>query len=299
MFGLPDPQRLRRAADIAGSLARRRVEQQRAERDLPPLRQEQLFLTNASGYRVLVRAVGPEDDRPRPAVILVPGRHHDSRIFTTRPYILSAWEVAAAGARAIAFDPVGRGRSWGHDDFCGSESQDALRAVLDYVHGRRDVNRSRVGILAFSMGLALAAPVLARDEGRLAVRALIDWEGPADREAILRTGALPPAARTALAQDPEGFWRHREPLGWIDRVSCPYLRIQGAVDHALGPRGKSGALALVAAASRGRSPEARLNDNPPGRSWRPGQIDSLRWAPSSAGALNRLLLRSMRERVID
>lgn len=298
MFGLPDPQRLRRAADIAGSLARRRIEQQRAEHDLPPLRQEQLFLTNASGYRVLVRAVEPADDVPRPAVVLVPGRYHDSRRFVARPYILSAWEVAALGARAIAFDPVGRGSSWGHDDFCGSESQDALRTVLDYVHGRRDVIRSRVGLLSFSLGLALAAPVLARDEGRLAVRVLIDWEGPADREAILRTGALPPAARTALALDPEGFWRHREPLGWIEGVSCPYLRIQGAADHALGKRGASGALALVAAASRGRSPEARLNDNPPGRSWRTEQVDSLRWAPTSAGALNRLLLRTLRDRVV-
>jgi hypothetical protein len=299
IFGLPDPQRIRRAADIARSLGKRRVEQRRAERSLPGLREEELFLTNGSGYRVLVRVVEPDDDRPRAAVVLVPGREQDSRTFVVRPYILSAHEVAAQGARAIAFDPVGRGQSWGHDDFCGSEGQDALRAVLDYVQARRDVLRTRVAIFSFSMGLALAAPVLARDDGRLEVRLLLDWEGPADREAILRTGPLPPAARTALAHDPEGFWRHREPIAAIAEVACPYLRLQAKVDHALGPRGREGALALVAAASRGLSPSAQLNDNPPGRSWRVDQGDDLRWAPSAAAPLNRLLLDVLRERVLD
>ena len=299
MFGLPDPQRLRRAADVASSLGRRRIEQAKAERKQPPLRESELFLTSKSGYRVLVRVVEPSDDKARAAVVLVPGREQDSRTFVQKPYVLSAWEVAAQGARAVAFDPVGRGQSWGHDDFCGSEGQDALRATLDYVQARRDVARNRLAVFSFSMGLALASRVLARDDGRLNVRLLLDWEGPADREAILRTGALPPAARTALAQDPEGFWHHREPIHSIADVPCDYLRIQSKVDHALGARGRLGALALVAAASRGKSSSAQLNDNPAGRSWRPEQADDLRWAPSGAGPLNRLLLERLRERVLD
>ena len=76
MFGLPDPHRMRRAADIASSLARRRIHQRMAERGLPPLRERVLHLTNASGYRVLVRSVEPEDDRARPAVVLEIGRAH-------------------------------------------------------------------------------------------------------------------------------------------------------------------------------------------------------------------------------
>lgn len=298
IFGLPDPQRLRRAADVVGSLPRRAIELRLAERSLPRLRQSELFLTNGSGYRVLVRVVEPDDDRPRPAVVLVPGRDQDSRRFVSRPYLLSAWEVAAAGVRAVAFDPVGRGQSWGHDDFCGSEGQDALRAVLDYVQGRRDVLRGRIGVFSFSMGLALAAPLLAREADRLPVRLLVDWEGPADREALLRGGPLPPAARTALAQNPEAFWALREPIAWIGRVACPYLRIQAADDHALGHRGKAGALALVSEAARGASAEARLNDNPPDHSYRSDQTDRLRWAPATAGALNRLLLRTLRERIL-
>ena len=202
VLGLPDPGRLRRAADVVRSVPRRRLGRLWARRKGLPTRRESVWLTNASGYRIFAHVHDPDDAVARPAVVLVPGRDQGGRVFCSSGYLLSAEELAVRGLRVVHFDPVGRGRSWGHDDFCGGEGQDALRTVLDYVHARRDVMRDRVGVVSFSMGLAMAAPVLAREGARLGTRFLLDWEGPVDRDAIVRTGALPPAARTSLAFNP-------------------------------------------------------------------------------------------------
>lgn len=294
--GLPDPARIRRTADLISSLPRRLADRARTR---VRIRARVEWLTTGAGYRVFVAVHEPDDDTARPAVVLVPGRGGDSVSFTGPLSLLSAREVASRGLRAFVFDPVGRGRSWGHDDFCGSEGQDALRTVLDYVHARRDVIRGRVGVASLGLGLSLAAPVLARDGERLGTRFLLDWEGPGDREAILRTGPLPGAARTSLAQDPEGFWFHREPITWIGRVPCAYHRIQAADDHALGVRGRAVALALVAEADRGAAPSTQLNHNAPDRTWPGGQAEHAAWAPSQAGPLNRLLLRTLCRRLLD
>ena len=290
IFGLPDPARLRRAIDMLGSVPRRRLGQLLPRRHRLRLKEEPVWLTNASGYRIHAHVHHPADDLPRPAVVLVPGRDQAGKVFCTGSYLLAADELAARGIRAVHFDPVGRGRSWGHDDFCGIEGQDSLRAVLDYVHARRDVRQDRVGVVSFSMGLALAAPVLAREGRRLGTRFLLDWEGPADREAILRTGPLPPAARTALAANPGHFWTLREPVRWIGQVPCSYIRLQGWTDHGLGRRGRAGAIRLVAEATAGASACTRLNGNRADVAWRPESADVLDWAPEAAGPLNRHLV---------
>ena len=290
IFGLPDPVRLRRAVDMLGSLPRRQLSRLMPRRDRLRLREEPVWLTNAAGYRIHAHVHDPADDLPRPAVVLVPGRDQAGKVFCAGSYLLTADELAARGIRTVHFDPVGRGRSWGHDDFCGEQGQDSLRAVLDYVHARRDVLQDRVGVASFSMGLALAAPLLVREGRRLGTRFLLDWEGPADREAILRTGPLPPAARTALAADPGHFWAVREPVRWIDQVPCAYVRLQGWNDHGLGRRGRTGAIALVAEATAGAARYTRLNGNRPDAAWRLESADVLDWAPEAAGPLNRRLV---------
>lgn len=293
ILGLPDPSRVRRGLDVLSSLPGRGVATAR-NRSVARLRTEEVWLTTAAGYRVHATVVEPDDRQPRPAVVLVPGRDKDSRTFVDGPYLVHADELAARGIRAIAFDPVGRGRSWGHDDFCGVEGQESLRAALDFCRRKRTVAPARIGVLSFSMGIALAAPVLAQHAERLGIRFLIDWEGPADRAALLRTGALPPAARTALASDPEGFWALREPLAWIGRVPCPYLRIQGQRDHAGGTKGSDGARAMVKAAQQGRSRWAALNDHHNGH-----LPDDVRWAPEGASALHAELLRHLQTLFAD
>jgi len=290
---LPDERRITRALDVARSLPARRIRNILARFRGTSTRVEAFWLTNASGYRVHLHVHEPDDDIPRPSVVLVPGRDRSGSVFCRGLSTLSADELAASGIRAVHFDPVGRGRSWGHDDFCGIEGQDSLRAVLDFVHGRRNVRSDQVGVVSMSMGLALAAPVLAREGRRLGTSFLLDWEGPATRDVLLAGGAMPPAARAALARDPESFWALREPIGWIDQVPCRYLRIQARSDHALGNQGIGCAINLLARATQGAAKETVLNDNEVDTAWRLDQVPDLSWAPESTAALNRMLIRKV------
>jgi len=293
--GLPVPSRLGRGLSLIRSLPRRRFDSLLARLQGSRIRRQEFWLTNASGYRIHAHLHEPADDLPRPAVVLVPGGGLSGKIFCQRRYLLSADELALNGIRSVHFDPVGRGQSWGHDDFCGMEGQDSLRAALDFVHTLRRVDRQHIGVLSFSSGLCLAAPCLARDGERLGTSFLLDWEGPASRHEILRCGPLPPAARTAMAHDADQFWSVREPLAWIDKLPCRYLRVQGRDDHSLGAGGQQCALRLVAGATRGVARSAQLWGNPPDTAWRPQQSTQLNWAPQDASSLNHLLLRSVLE----
>jgi len=293
-----DSRRLRRGLDMLGSLPRRGLDNLLARRKGTAVKRETVWLTNASGYRLYAEVHGPDDDTIRPGVVLVPGRDQPGSIFCGSGYLLTADELAFRGFRVLHFDPVGRGRSWGHDDFCGEEGQDSLRAALDCFVARRDVASGQVGVVSFSMGLALAAPVLAREGLRLGVRFLLDWEGPADRDAIMRGGALPPAARTALAASPAEFWELREPMHWVGQIPCAYVRIQARADHA-NKRGWQNSLELVSRATRGLASSTRLNGNEADVAWREDQADTLEWAPSATGALNRRLVATIDELLAD
>jgi len=288
--GLPVPRRIDRGLSLLRSLPRRHVNGILARLGGSRVRSQEFWLTNASGYRIHGHVHEPDDQQPRPAVVLVPGRGLSGGIFCSRQYLISANELAHLGVRAIHFDPVGRGRSWGHDDFCGAEGQDSLRATLDFVHNLRRVDRKNVGVLSFSSGLCLAVPCLTEHGERLGTRFLVDWEGPASRQEILRGGPLPPAARTAMAQSPEHFWALREPIQWIDRLPCKYVRIQGRDDHSQGAGGQQGALRLIAAATQGEAKSTLLWNNASDTAWRPEQAQELEWAPEGTKALNKVLL---------
>jgi pimeloyl-ACP methyl ester carboxylesterase len=290
--------RARRGLDLLGSLPRRGLDNLRARRRGSAIRRDKVWLTNASGYRLYAELHSPDDNQVRPGVVLVPGRDQPGSIFCGSGSTLSADQLAYRGFRVLHFDPVGRGRSWGHDDFCGMEGQDSLRTVLDYFVARRDVQNDRVGVVSFDLGLALAAPVLARDGVRLGIRFLLDWEGPADRDSIIRSGPLPPAARTALAASPAEFWDLREPIRWIDQIPCDYIRIQAREDHA-NKHGWQNALELVARATQGFAASTRLNGSSPDVAWRPDQVDEIDWAPSAAGPLNRRLVAAIDELLTD
>ncbi len=285
--------RIQRSLDLVRSLPKRRLARLLAGGHTVPLRHEEIWLTNASGYRIRVHVHEPDDESPRPVLVLVPDRDQAGSVFCGRPHLVSADEWATRGLRAIHFDPVGRGRSWGHDDFCGEEGQDSLRAVLDFAHSRRATKQGGVGVLSFSCGLALAAPVLAREGNRLGTRFLLDWEGPPDAEAMLQTGPVPPAAQTALNRDPVGFWALRDPMNWIQDLPCNYQRIQSWEDHLRGPEGAHAALVLLARATQGASASTRLNTNRANTAWREDQCASLDWAPSAAGPLHRYLVETV------
>lgn len=285
---------MRRAAGSLRAWPSRQWSTWRRSRSSPTIREVDHWLTTPGGYRVAVHVHEPDDAEERPALVLVPGRDRSGEVFCGSWYTLAADDLAVRGARVAHFDPLGRGRSWGHDDFGGLEGQEALRAVLDFLHARRDVRADHVGVASFSAGIVIAMPAVAREGRRLGTRFLLDWEGPARAADFDQARAFPPTAQAAFEQNPARFWEIREPVRHVGQLPCPYWRVQGEVDHTGSTAGRSAALALVAAACAGSVPSVRLNDNPADRAWAEGD-PALKWAPRAPEVQHRFLVETLCE----
>lgn len=228
-----------------------------------PVRREPVQLRSTVGYQLDATLHIPQDATGRlPAVVLCPGVNDDGSVFDTLLVPISADEVARLGAIAIRFDPAGRGNSWGEEDFGGAEHQDDVAACVRYLAGRSDVDPKRIGVVAISMGVAMAVGAAAT-EG-VDVAWVLDWEGPCDREIITAGGKnMRPAAGHTLEDDV--YWHPREAVRHVGRLSCPYVRLQGVLDHAQ-PGEFRHATRMARAAETGWKdgtlPWFQLNDHP-------------------------------------
>jgi len=205
---------------------------------------------------------------------------------------VSAAELAGTGYTVLTFDPAGRGKSWGEEDFGGPEHQDNIRAAFRAVRDDRGCN-GHVGVLALSLGIAAATAALARWPD-LNARFLLDWEGPCDREIITSGGTIvTPAAGHAL--DDEGYWGPREAVAHVAKLRCPYIRVQALPDHAQ-PTEVRHALRMAHAAQRaqreGTLPWFQLNDHP--RNEVPARPTWVDGGPIAASRTIRRKLSSLR-----
>lgn len=95
--------------------------------------------------------------RNRAAVLLVHGSGGDRRQLLDEARVL-----AGAGYGVLLFDLPGHGESEGRITF-GSAERAAVRAALDFLTRRPDVDPDRVGVYGFSLGGYTAVQVAARD----------------------------------------------------------------------------------------------------------------------------------------
>ena len=167
---------------------------------------------------------------------MVPGVGESGASFCHLGGLVGADELASLGLRVLHFSPVGRGATWGHDDYCGRQGQDSCRAALECLHATRGVDPSRVAVLSFSLGVALAAPVLAEHGERLGTYALLDWEGTHDRASMEALGPLPPAAEASERDNPEHFWRVRDPEPSLGQLPCPHHHLKAGRTRAISNR---------------------------------------------------------------
>ena len=113
-----------------------------------------------------------------------------------------------------------------------------VTAILDGLHGRADVDPSRVGLMGISMG-GIYGPFAAVKEKRL--RALVALAGPYDLSECWP--ALNPLTRggytfyTHSKDEAEAFEKAKRLSlhGVIDKVDCPILIIHGAKDRLFPP----------------------------------------------------------------
>jgi dienelactone hydrolase len=229
---------------------------------LPRPRTEDRWLESEGGWRLFTRTHVPAGlDRGVPGVLLVPGIGGTAASFERYRQPVNTRELCSLGLVVMAFDPAGRGRSWGSEAYGGPEHQGDVRAALRALAGRPDVDPDRIAIVACSLGGVSVAAALASGD-RPPVRFWIDWEAPSDREIITAGGKMmDPAQGHGLADD--RYWYPREPIRFVGRTKVPYLRYQAAVDHAQ-PGETRHALRMIKAASEGGLPWFQLNDHPRG-----------------------------------
>lgn len=251
--------------------------------------QEVHLINPTSGARLWAAVSHPSDASPNrkyPAVVFVPGGLGFGSQIAHGPQVA---EIASAGFVIGCFDPDGRGRSEGRENWNGKVHQDGLHAFLKQIAGLPFVDQTNVGVVSSSLGVALAAGALGRHPDNPPIKYFIDIEGPSDRFYITKNND-PHFLRIFAGRttDDKAWWVEREAVNSIRDVVCPYLRIQHERDHVHGEN-KQHALDMIVAATcsqrggKGRSPWTRINgkENPPNRIY---TVDSPpKWLPTLAG----------------
>lgn len=247
----------------------------------------QLKLRNpTSGARLWAKVLHPADasrEKRYPAIVLIPGGLGCGSDMERTP---EPSYYASRGFVVGLFDPDGRGKSKGKKDHNGKIQQDGLHQFLKEIAKLEYVQRNNIGVVSQSYGIVLACGMLARYPDDPPVKYLIDIEGPSR---FVRYND--PFLRKDFGTHPAEWWREREAIRWIDKITCMYLRIQKEKDHAYGQY-KGHALEMMKAAThtryggKGSSPWTCINspqDNKPNRAYSPG--DNPRWFPTVANRL--------------
>jgi hypothetical protein len=261
---------------------------------------EILAINPVSKARLWAKAFYPADasaSRKYPAVIYVVGGLGNG----SNPADQNAAESAASeGFVACIFDPDGRGRSEGNEDWNGSIQQEGLRAVIQSVSALAFVDRRNVGIVTFSYGLSLGAGVLGRYPDTLGVKYLIDVEGPSDRHIITMNDSPETLALMKFRPTTDvEWWKDREPVLWLPKMRVNYVRLQNEFDHVQPANGH--AIDAINAATnkryggRGNCPWTRINgpENEPNRVY--SKAAAPKWLPGKGMAAPEVLLSYVKE----
>jgi len=206
------------------------------------------WVTAPNGNRVYARIVQPSTSlypgQRFPALIVIPGGTGAGAPLADNP---SYRGFASTGFVVAVFNPEGRGTgtagnllSEGTEDCNGFVHQDDLKAVIEYIAGRPNVDASNIGVETASFGIAIGAGALGRYP-ILPVKYLVDQEGPHDSRVITFYDVgheVAVCGHWSTVTDPSpanvAFWAEREAVRHIGGFRGMYLRMQAEIDHAQG-----------------------------------------------------------------
>ncbi|MDQ7823325.1 MAG: hypothetical protein RDV48_11060 [Candidatus Eremiobacteraeota bacterium] len=260
---------------LAGSAAG--AEKQQFKVDL----NDTVVLQSTNGSRLQCYFFTPiGKERPLPVLIIVPPGGQEAR--TMFPY---AQYFAGAGMGVFCFDPQGRGKSEGTEDYNGPCHQDDVTTVIKYLRSLQgEVDKRNIGIISFYDGTTMALGSLFKNP-TLDVKYLIDLEGPGTRDDCTKMRC--PVPKGVVLDD--FFWKEREGIRYIERIFCRYLRLQCKTDHAMN-EDKAYAIAMYNKALKGKSPWARCNFNGTYQEMDPSFQGKYQWLRSAdKDTLNRFV----------
>ena len=236
----------------------------------------EVCIDSSRGYGLYAHIHGPAVPGTYPGVVFVPGANSAGTDYD-RGAGLRAADVASCGFVVLHYDPSGRGRSGGQEDYWGPVHQEELSAVVGFFSRLEEVDRGRIGILSFSIGVIIATGALA-NYPMDGVKYLFDWEGPSNRFNTTRNDTHEPLREFPTSDD--GFWDSREAARFIGKIRCGYFRYQAEIDHMQGTN-KGHAIELINNAQKGSALWTRCNDNPAGAVFDEKGPGRYRWVPES------------------
>ncbi len=220
---------------------------------------EEIWIKPRGKKQIYAHLHAPTGEELLPAVILVPGAISCGTDYD-KGGEMQPHTLAALGFIVLHYDPSGRGKTGGTENYWGKQQQDELTDILLWFQNHPRVQKTNIGIVSFSIGITIAAGTMARHREQLSfVRYLYDWEGPSNRFNITKNDTHPPLLQFPTANN--DFWNEREACKFIGDIQCGYFRYQGQTDH-MQENNKDHALELMHLASTGKAAWTKLNDNP-------------------------------------
>ncbi|MBM75514.1 MAG: hypothetical protein CMK59_08935 [Proteobacteria bacterium] len=211
-------------------------------------------------------------DHPVPHLLMIPDFGKSRSQFLEKTACLNADELAVQGWNVVLFDPAGRGDSWGNEDWGGEEHQTEVAQIIDSLSGP-------VGI--YTEGAGLNTALGGAQRSKKAVDFIIDYEGIADPDLILRLPIRPDIS----ADSP--FWNDRNGHQHLKDPPCLYHRFQSEIDHNL-PDDLRHARRIMRTLSQSKGTLFRLNHH------RIGEIpDRPRWIAAGPISARRNLLEAL------
>lgn len=226
-----------------------------------PYTAEDVYFRSSSRYLLAGTLTLPERRaRPVPAVVLVSGSGPQDRDATYlgsyRPFRQIADSLSRAGMAVLRTDDRGVGASGGNfSKATSADFADDVRAALEYLRTRPEIDGRRLSLLGESEGGLIAIMVAATDP---TLRGVVLMGTPSRnghsivasqvRYRLERDGNVPLARREAVLDAVEArndslarwlpwlkFILDYDPLPTAKRVEVPVLILQGAADHQVTP----------------------------------------------------------------
>ena len=223
-------------------------------------------------HRVYAHIHTPAEAGKHPGIIIVPGANSPGTDYD-KGVSLRASEIASCGFTVLHYDPFGRGKSDGKEDYWGYNHQRELVDVVHYFSNLPEVDPEDIGILSFSIGIIIAVGALAKFDIP-EVRYLFDWEGPSNRFNITRNDTHGPLKDFPTSKNE--FWNEREAARFICEIECGYFRYQAEKDH-MQENYKGHAIELLNNATNGRASWTRCNENPVNTFFDEKKINEYNW----------------------
>lgn len=236
------------------------------------------WIDSPGGYRLYAHVHGPAVKGVYPSVVIVPGADSPGTDYDksgAKGCALRAEDLASFGFTVLHYDPSGRGRSGGKEDYWGPIHQRELATVADYLSGLPEADSGCMGILSFSIGIIITTGALSRYPMKQ-VKYVFDWEGPSNRFNTTKNDTHRPLKEFPSSRN--DFWDEREAASFIKRLPCHYFRYQAAQDHVQGGY-KGHAIELINNAIGGDATWTRCNDNPENTVMDPSAPERHSWVP--------------------